>query len=88
MIRRYSKRRESQMREYNSLRHDFLARVPNCERCGNKANQVHHRKGRTGQLLTAEEYFMAVCADCHSFIELHPQQAKDAGWSLSRLAKI
>ena len=88
MIRPYSKRREAQLREYNSIRYDFLAGHPYCERCQiREATQVHHKKGRTGQLLTAEEYFMAVCADCHSFIELHPQQARDAGWSLSRLAK-
>jgi hypothetical protein len=87
-LRPRSKKREAQEREYRALRLEFLSKHPDCQRCGNRATQVHHRRGRCGQLLTDPDWFMAVCSPCHDFIELHPQQAKDAGWSLSRLAKI
>jgi hypothetical protein len=49
--------------------------------------QIHHKKGRIGHLLWNTKYFLAVCPNCHRYIEDHPEQARSNGWSLSRLSK-
>lgn len=55
--------------------------------CCRYAQEVHHRKGRLGDLLTDTKYFLAVCGICHNKIELQPKWAKENGYSVSRLAK-
>jgi hypothetical protein len=42
-------------------------------------------KGRIGNLLTDTSHFLAVCRQCHSWIEEHPTEAKELGFSKSRL---
>lgn len=49
--------------------------------------QIHHKKGRLGELLFDKRYFLAVCQNCHSYIENNPEFAISHGYSLSRLAK-
>ena len=71
---------------YNKERKAYLQAYPYCEtNCGMGASQIHHRKGRIGSLLTNINYFMAVCAECHKWIEEHPLEAKEKGYSLNRL---
>lgn len=91
-IRPRSKKRATQERDYNNKRDSFLEENNVCEaqiegRCSYEATQVHHKKGRIGELLTDTRYFMAVCPACHQWIEEHPTEAKQKGWSISRLAK-
>lgn len=91
MIRKLSKKREAQNREYLKLRNAFLLENPICQakinrHCTNEATQVHHKKGRTGLLLTDTSNFLSVCYQCHQFIELSPKLAKELGFSKSRLA--
>lgn len=47
---------------------------------------VHHEKGRIGDLLLDENYWLPVCLDHHRYIELHPTEAYANGWSLLRTA--
>jgi hypothetical protein len=84
-----SKKRQKQEKEYSSKRKEFLEKFPECEveNCDNPANQIHHQKGRIGDLLTDEKYFLAVCPWCHTWIENNPEQAKEMDYSCSRLAK-
>jgi hypothetical protein len=42
-------------------------------------------KGRIGNLLTDPKYFLAVCRQCHNWIEEHPKEAKELGYSVSRI---
>ena len=51
-----------------------------------RASQVHHMKGRIGELLLNEKYWLAVSAKGHDFIERNPKFAKKKGWSLDRLS--
>lgn len=60
------------------------ARVPGCTI---RATEIHHMKGRIGSLLTDKRYFLAVCRNCHNYIEMNPLWAKEKGFSLSRLKK-
>lgn len=86
-IKRVSKKRASQEVEYRVVRLEYLNKHPICQvhNCGNKSEQVHHKKGRIGKLLTDKRYFLAVCDACHKYIELHPAWSKAHGYSESRL---
>lgn len=87
MIRRRSKKRAAQEREYKKVHDEYLSEHEQCEVCGWGANlQIHHKKGRINTLLTDKRYFLAVCHTCHQKIELFPQWAKEKGYSLSRTA--
>lgn len=98
-IRRRSKKRAKQEREYKEVRDMFLLDNPICVPHGDispidiytfgeiEATTVHHKKGRIGSLLTDSRYFLACCMECHEFIERNPRWAKEHGYSLSRLSK-
>ncbi len=84
-IRVRSPKRAKEEREYLRRREKYLTLHPECERCGCPSSEVHHRAGRTGKLLINVLYFMAVCRECHHWIELHPEQSKKQGYSVNRL---
>lgn len=73
---------------YSILREQFLKRKPYCEAhlpgCAVNATDVHHKKGRTGNLLLDDTEFLAVCRTCHGWIETHPKEAKLLDFSKSR----
>ena len=86
---RYSEKMLQDLKIYKVERLKFLERHPVCqaaikEVCTIEALQIHHKKGRIGDLLTDPTYFLAVCHSCHVYIEMNPGEAKDKGWSLSR----
>lgn len=74
---------------YGHLRKSFLEEHPYCQAripgCTIEAVDVHHKAGRTGQLLINTDNFLAVCRSCHEYIEGHPKEAKERGFSLNRL---
>jgi len=84
-MRPYSKRRWYQIQEYKKIRVVFLDANPLCERCGGIATTIHHKKGRIGELIINTEYFLPACMPCHDWIETHPEEAKEKGYSLNRL---
>ena len=88
-IKRRATKRQVQELQYNVLRIEFLGKKENqiCPVTGQKTNEVHHKKGRIGALLTDVRYFLAVSHDGHKKIENNPKWAKEMGYSLSRLAK-
>jgi len=86
-IRKVSKKQSASLREYKKVREVYLIANPNCERCGNEATDIHHKKGRIGNDLINDNYFMAVCRPCHTWIENNPKEAKQIGYSLNRLEK-
>lgn len=86
MIRKRSLKRAKKEREYDKVRAEYLSAHEFCEVCGwGEGLQIHHKKGRIGELLTDTRFFLAVCHTCHQKIELFPQWAKEKGYSLSRL---
>ena len=86
-IKKLSQKRLNQNSEYLKLRLEFLSDNPKCQviDCNKESNQVHHKKGRIGALLTDIRYFLSVCAECHEKIELEPVWSKKQGYSLNRL---
>ena len=89
-IRKRSLKRAKQEREYRKLRKQYLEANPICEveGCEAEATEIHHRKGRTGILLTQKEHFLGTCSPHHRYIESHPIESKELGYSLSRLNTV
>ena len=76
---------------YLRLRKEFLNKPENqfckahLEGCSLMATDIHHIKGRLGDLLCDVNYFLPVCRNCHSIIENSPLLAKELGFSQNRL---
>lgn len=75
-----SKARYARMKEYGKLRKVFLAANKLCERCGKKATDVHHKRGRIGRLLCMTEHWVSACRHCHDWIGANPTQARQEGF--------
>jgi hypothetical protein len=88
-IKPRSEKRSKEERLYAARRILFLKDNPMCQAalpgCNKFASQVHHKKGRIGDLLTDTQYWLAVCHTCHVWIELNGKKAKELGFSLNRL---
>lgn len=74
--------------EYAKKRTAFLALHQICQArlvgCTQIATDVHHKAGR-GENHNVISTWLAVCRSCHQWIELHPEEAKELGFSASRL---
>lgn len=88
-IRPVSKKRQGEMDEYSKKRNIFLIANANCQAklvgCTGKSTDIHHKQGRTGDNYLKMSTWLSVCRSCHSWIEEHPEQAKELGFSESRL---
>ena len=71
--------------EYKKARREYLEENPYCQRCGKMATDIHHKKGRMGELLIDKTFFMSACRPCHIFIEEHPAISYEKGWSIKRV---
>lgn len=84
-----STKRRVEMDEYSKKRTAFLIVKSKCEakliECTGIATDVHHKAGRIGDNYLKISTWLAVCRNCHSFIELNPDAAKELGFSESRL---
>lgn len=74
-----SKARYARMKEYGKLRKEFLATNKLCARCGKKATDIHHTRGRVGRLLCMSAHWISVCRQCHQWIGENPNEARAEG---------
>lgn len=86
-----SDKRAKEQRVYSIARKLFLKHHPLCQAkvagiCQVASAEVHHKKGRIGELYLDQQYWLAVCSTCHKHVETHPEEAKEKGWSLDRLS--
>jgi len=88
-IKPRSDKRAKQETEYNKKRKDYLNKYSVCQAglvgCTKVATTIHHIEGRIGALLTDTDNFIALCMNCHVFVENHPKEAKELKLSKSRL---
>lgn len=84
-----SKKRQVEMDEYTKKRTAFLALKPNCEAklvgCTRTSTDVHHKIGRVAESFLKITTWLSVCRSCHKWIEENPKEAKELGFSESRL---
>lgn len=74
-----SKKREAQNRKYLKIRRKFLE-DKFCEVTGKPAQEVHHIKGRIGDLLLDQKFWMAVSREGHNWIHNNVNLAREKGW--------
>lgn len=90
-IARLSPKRTKEKVTYLVKRKLFLIANPMCQAnlpgCAGPSNQVHHKKGRTGENYLDMTTWLAVDDHCHKIIELNPILAKEMGFSKNRLEK-
>ncbi len=86
-MKKASKKMAKLNREYSKLRKEFLENNPLCnaviDNCGLTATDVHHMKGRGLYHLDIKTW-LPVCRSCHMWIETHPEDAKELGFSISK----
>ena len=96
-MRKISKKRAKLNPKYSKIKDNFLI-GKNCVVTNQKADQVHHAKGKQGYadawarlndvpLLIDVRFFIPVCMQGHRIIEDNPAMAYEKGYSLSRLEK-
>lgn len=91
MPNKVSDKRKELNKEYFKLVEQFKKDNPECkikanEFCTTKTDDPHHKRGR-GVYLMDVSTWIPCCRSCHVYAESHPLEAKEKGWSMSRLAK-
>lgn len=80
-----SAKRTQQEKEYSKLRKDFLERRSMCEMripqiCTQKATDVHHKNGRTGDNYLNVSTWIPGCRQCHDWVHNNPRLARELGY--------
>lgn len=66
---------------YYAIRDPFMEANPVCQICRREAStDLHHRKGRRGNLLFDTKWFMALCRTCHDYVHNNVANSKRMGW--------
>jgi hypothetical protein len=78
-----SSKKEKLDAAYSTLRKIYLQNHPMCEArlpgCSLEAHDIHHKKGRIGELYLDDTEWIAACRSCHTEIHNNPQISKDLG---------
>jgi hypothetical protein len=53
--------------------------------CTHNATDVHHAEGRTGDNYLDVSKWKAGCRPCHSWVDTHPKEAIELGFSIKRI---
>ena len=80
-LRRISKKRQEQLKEYSKLRKAYLEENPVCEVCQKrKATDIHHKSGR-GSNTNNVDTWVVVCRTCHDRIHFGANQGYGPSWA-------
>ena len=84
-----SAKRAKQERSYSKEAKAFKELHPMCKagipnQCTGQTTDVHHMAGRIGDMLLYQPLWLPVCRGCHDWIEAHPIEAKELGYSQSK----
>lgn len=88
-IPKVSEKRKIDNLKYSAQRIIFLGKKENkiCPITGWPTTDIHHKKGRVGDLFLDEKYWVALSREGHQYVEDNPEWAKENGFSLDRLSK-
>ena len=79
-VNHFSKHQKKKNAQYKRIRLEYLAEKKVCEVCHtDPSTAIHHKRGRTGGLLTNTKYFVPVCDGCHRWIHDCPNTARLVG---------
>ena len=92
-INKVSNKQAVKNAEYKIVRDKFVKDHPICQaninntktKCTIQTTQVHHMSGRIEYRLINIEDFLACCFNCHNYIELNVEEAKELVFSKYRL---
>lgn len=80
-LRRVSKKRAGELREYSERRKVFLSKHQWCVVYPYEpSTEVHHKHGREHGKLNDESLWLAVSRRGHDFIHSNPNKARENGW--------
>jgi len=86
-IKKVSKKMSKINADYTKKRRKFLQDNPICHakihKCSLHATDVHHKHGR-GVYHLETSTWLPVCRNCHMWIEEHPAESYELGFSGSR----
>ena len=85
-----SSRKKKEDFQYSKQSKTYKENHPNCyacipNTCTHRTTDVHHKAGRIEELLLDQRYWLPVCRPCHDWIETHPQESRDLGYSVSKI---
>lgn len=88
-IRSRAKKETARLRRYDKARHIVAERSngyceANTPDCRGMLDQVHHRKGRDGDLVDDVDLLLGVCWACHNYIHNNPANSYERGWMIRR----
>lgn len=90
-IAQFSKKRQKENREYSIKSRPYWKGKPCAIKspgCTHAATGIHHLKGRLGELLMDEKYWLPACGYCNTiWVEQNHAEAEKKGLKLSRLKK-
>ncbi len=94
-IKQQSDKTKKRLYEYHKRRKVFLSKPENgycivCAKIFNElalSTEIHHKKGRTGDLLLDEKYWLAVSRKGHNWIHDNPEKAYEKGFLISSTKK-
>ena len=80
-IRRVSVKKAADLKEYANMRAIYLANCDTCDVChSERPTEVHHKRGRVGDLLTDRRHWLAVGQKCHRWIHENIEEARTLGY--------
>jgi hypothetical protein len=93
-VRNATKDRAKQLKIYGKRVKQWLKENTHCQACAviaadadvairtiRLADECHHMRGRNGDLLLDERYWLPVCMGCHKWITEHGKKARALGLS-------
>lgn len=88
-LRPRSRKRQKEEVEYSRKRKIFLQDNPVCQMnipgCTGNATDVHHKAGRNGDDYLDVSKWKPACRSCHTWVENNPKEARELGFSSSKL---
>lgn len=91
-IARVAKNRIHEMQAYKAEAEWFRKKNPRCAikspECTKFTQGVHHTRGRIGELLRDQRFWVPACNCCNRYVEDHDRWARENGWKGSRLISI
>ena len=79
-IRQVSVKQASRNQRYARIRNEFMSQPENkvccLDGCANWSEDVHHSRGRIGDLLFDTRFFLAVCREHHAWIDANRDRAR------------